>query len=142
MRCNSTRLSIAIFLIKRLIGVLIFVRLLALLFNRARQLRFRRQNNKRTMNSTINHIDNNHSNKIGNEGPIITPTEAINGGITSLNIIDERGTGVSAAKSKEIWKKKSKLQNYGVNKDDINTRRRGKSKSATTDKIILHLVKR
>ena len=43
--------------------------------------------------------------KIGHYEQNITPTEAINGGITSLNIIDERGTGVSAAKSIEIWGK-------------------------------------
>tara|TARA_B110001450_G_C17536340_1_gene446748 strand:+ start:281 stop:460 length:180 start_codon:yes stop_codon:yes gene_type:complete len=43
--------------------------------------------------------------KIGHYGQNITLTEAINGGIKSLNIIDERGTGLSAVKSKEIWKK-------------------------------------
>ena len=43
--------------------------------------------------------------KIGHYGQNITPTEAINGGIKSLNTIDERGTVVSAVKSKEIWEK-------------------------------------
>ena len=42
---------------------------------------------------------------IGHYGQNITPTEAINGGIKSLNTIDERGTVVSAVKSKEIWEK-------------------------------------
>ena len=42
---------------------------------------------------------------IGHHRQNITPTEAINGGIKSLNTIDERGTGVSTMKSEEIWKK-------------------------------------
>ena len=35
----------------------------------------------------------------------LTPTEAINGGIIRLTILDERGTGVSVVKSTDIWKK-------------------------------------
>ena len=46
--------------------------------------------------------------KIGHYRQNIKPTEAINDGIKSLTIIDERGTGVSAVKSKEIWKKSRK----------------------------------
>ena len=43
--------------------------------------------------------------KIGHDyGQNITSTEAINGNIKSLNIIDEWGTSVSAVKSKNIWK--------------------------------------
>ena len=42
--------------------------------------------------------------KIGHYSQNITPTETINGGIKSLDIIDERVTSVSAEKSKEIWK--------------------------------------
>lgn len=44
--------------------------------------------------------------KIGHDyyGQNITSTEAINGNIKSLNILDEWGTGVSAVKSKTIWK--------------------------------------
>ena len=44
--------------------------------------------------------------KIGHYRQNITPIVAIKGGIKSLDIIDERVTGVSAKKSKEIWKKK------------------------------------
>ena len=43
--------------------------------------------------------------KIGNYRRNIRDTTAKNGGIKSLNIIDERGTGVSTMKSEEIWKK-------------------------------------
>ena len=43
--------------------------------------------------------------KIGHYGQNITPTEAKTGGINSPDIIDEQGIGVSAVKSKEIWKK-------------------------------------
>ena len=54
---------------------------------------------------------------IGHYGQNITPTEAINGGIKSLNTIDERGTVGSAVKRKiklgktrqttELWLKQA-----------------------------------
>ena len=43
--------------------------------------------------------------KISHYGQNITPTEAINGGIKSLNTINEQGTGVSAVKSIKICQK-------------------------------------
>ena len=71
--------------------------------------------------------------KISHYGQNITPTEAINGGIKSLNTIYEQGIGVSAVKSKEIWKNPGKLQNYV---ETSITPQGWKLELATTDAIL------